>query len=293
MNGNSDGSPTGRRPSRLLLVAILVSVAVVVAGGLTAVVLLARSGGAGTPAAAPTSAPAVSGPGTTLPTTAPGTTAPGPTTPGMTTPKPTPTIPAFAYQPLWPFASQAEAAAWQEGFRSGGHQPWHLDAGLTALAFTQGYLGYTNVDKAIKVVASGREDWVSVGFDNPNGQPVVSAVLHLVRFGADADAPWEVVGTQDTTLTLTTPAYGSTVRSPVTVGGLVSGVDENLRVQIRQLNRPAPLAAPSGVPAGGNRTPWSVQVPFPATAHGVLTIAVATGGHIAQVERFAITGVRS
>lgn len=94
---------------------------------------------------------------------------------------------------------------------------------------------------------------VTVGFDNPNGQPVSSAVLHLVRFGSGTDTPWEVVGTQDTTLTLTTPAYGVTVRSSVTVGGLITGVDESLRVQIRQLGLSAPIATTGGVPACGDK----------------------------------------
>ena len=41
--------------------------------------------------------------------------------------------------------------------------------------------------------ATGRQAWVGVGYDNPNGRPVTVAVLHLARIGAGADAPWEVV----------------------------------------------------------------------------------------------------
>jgi hypothetical protein len=46
------------------------------------------------------------------------------------------------------------------------------------------------------------------------------------------------------------------------------------------------------IPAGGNGTPWSVPVSFTAPAGTVLTISVSTGGHVAAVERFAVTGVR-
>lgn len=279
MNENAGGSPTR---NRWWLTAVIVSVAVLVAGALIAVVLLTHSGGDGKsagPAPGAGTPSSTSGPTTTRPTTSPD----NPTTAQPAT--------GFHYLPLWPFASRAEAVAWQEGYRAGGHQPWHLDARLTALSFTQDYLGYTNVDKAITVAAGGREDWVTVGFDNPNGQPVPSAVLHLARLGTGTDAPWEVVGTRDTTLTLTTPAYGTTVRSPVVVGGSITGVDESIRVQIRQPGRATPIAQTSGFPAGGDRSPWHVTVPFPASS-GPLTIAAATGGHIAQVERFAITGVR-
>jgi hypothetical protein len=228
---------------------MVVTAAVLVAAGLTTTVLLTRSGG--TQAASPP-------PGQRLtPTTA--------------------RAPAFPYVPLYPFGSRADVAEWQESYRNGGHDPWHLDAGLTALSFTQGYLGYAGVDKVVGVVASPGDDRVSVGYADPNGRSVVAAVLHLVRFGSGTDAPWEVVGTRDTVLTLTTPAYGAVVRSPMTVGGSVTGVDENLRVQVRQLDEGGPVGQSGGVPAGGDRAPWTTRVSFAPAHHGVLTVAVATG----------------
>ena len=100
-----------------------------------------------------------------------------------------------------------------------------------------------------------------------------------------------MVGSRDTTLSLSVPAYGATVVSPVTVGGRVTGVDENLVVQLRTLGSPV-LARSAGLPAGGVNTPWSTSVAFTAPPGAVLTIAVATGGHVQDVERFAITGAR-
>jgi hypothetical protein len=69
-----------------------------------------------------------------------------------------------------------------------------------------------------------------------------------------------VVGTSNTTFALDHPGYGSAVRSAVTVGG--------------------------------TRSPWSVRVGFRAAPGQVITIAAATGGHVAAVERFAVTGAR-
>jgi hypothetical protein len=198
--------------------------------------------------------------------------------------------PVVDFQPLWPFAGVPEAAAWVQSYHSGGHQPWHLDPNQTALSFTQNYLGYTNVDKALSQTISGTEAWVTVGFIDPNGNPINSAMLHLAKLGPDKDAPWEVVGSKDTTLSLTTPDYGSPVQSPVTVGGRITGVDESLRIQLRELDRSSAVGQ-LGVPAGGQNTTWTGTVPF--TGHGVLTIAVSAGGHIATVERFAITGVHT
>jgi hypothetical protein len=131
-----------------------------------------------------------------------------------------------------------------------------------------------------------------VGYDTTESRPAAAAVIHLVRIGEGPDAPWEVVGTADDLLTLETPAYGSTVRSPVTVGGHISGVDESLSVQARQPSSPAPLGGTSGLPAGGMHTPWETTVSFDGATDPVLTIVVSTGGHYQGVERFAITGVR-
>jgi hypothetical protein len=59
------------------------------------------------------------------------------------------------------------------------------------------------------------------------------AVVHLVRWGGGGTSPWEVVGTDDTTFSLTGPVDGATVSSPVTVGGRICGVDQNNPVQLR------------------------------------------------------------
>jgi hypothetical protein len=77
----------------------------------------------------------------------------------------------------------------------------------------------------------------------------------------------------------------------VTVAGVITGVDESLHVQVRTLGRPV-LGEVRGVPAGGEQQPWSVTVPFTDGRGRVVTVAVSTGGHLQEVERFAITGLR-
>jgi hypothetical protein len=216
-------------------------------------------------------------------------------TPSEQRAKPPPPVPAGSLSlssPLWPFTSAAEVRAWQQSYRSGGHSPWHLDADLTALGFTTGYLGFAEIDRVVSHSINGTDALVRVGYeiDGQHGL-ATAAVLHLARFGSGADAPWEVVGTKDTTLTLTQPHYGATVRSPMTVGGRITGVDENIRVQVRQLSTESPLGESAGVPAGGQSTPWSVRVPFHGATASALTVVAWTGGHIAEVEQFAITAV--
>jgi hypothetical protein len=277
MNVGAEPDPPARPAARrwwwiaAALAATIVAVAAVV------VVLLVRSD----------DGPQAGAPGTTTP--APATTTPPATS--LTSPSQKPS-PDFAYQPLWPFADADEAASWQRENREGGHQPWHLDPDDTALAFTRSYLGYTNVDRVISTKVAGRESWVGVGYALPNGRKATAAVIHLAQLGTGGDAPWEVVGTRDSTLTLDTPRYGATITSPVTVGGRITGVDENLRIQIRALDR-GQVGKSGGIPAGGDRTPWSAKVSYDAPPGSLLTIAVATGGHVEAVERFAITGVRT
>lgn len=257
---------------------VLAMVAIPAAG-----VLVACSNGGGG-LSVTTTAPA---PGGAATTSVAGGSVPGSSAPGTTT---TSSSADFPYQPLWPFRDRAEAAAWQQDAGSG-HQPWHLDPAATAQSFTRNYLGFASVDKIVKVVTDGDQSRVSVGFDNPNGVPVVAAVVHLARMGDGDTAPWEVVGTDDTTFQLTTPGYGSAVGSPVSVGGTITGVDESIRVRILRSDRDQPVGQSAPIPAGGTASPWNATVSVANACPATLTIVAATGGHVADVERFAITGV--
>ena len=201
-------------------------------------------------------------------------------------------MPAFGYQPLWPFPTMATATAWQQAYRTSGVQPWHLDPGSTAVGFTTGHLGFSEVNRETSRRIVGREAWIGVGHDQPDRHLATAAVVHLARMGAGAEAPWEVVGTRDSTLSITAPAYGASVSSPLTAGGRITGVDEALRVAVIDGDGRT-LGQVSGIPAGGANAPWSVTVDYTRPAGGVLTVVVSTGGHVAEVERFAVTAART
>ena len=267
------------------------------------------TGGPANDDVATTDAPAPTAP----PTTGPGDGGAGPSTssaPSPTTAVPTPqpggsgessatTAPAgdsgsatFTAPPLWPFRSATEVDDWRRAYQATGAQPWHLDAETTALGFTTGFLGFTGIDRVVGSDVGATEAWVTVGLATPGGGVSPAAEIHLERFGSGDGAPWEVVGTRDDTLTLETPSYGATVASPLDVGGRITGVDESLRVQVRQLSSPELLGESCCVPAGGEDTPWAATVAFSGATDPALTVVVSTGGHVADVEVFAITAVR-
>ncbi|HXX91268.1 MAG TPA: hypothetical protein VEI83_13705 [Acidimicrobiales bacterium] len=154
------------------------------------------------------------------------------------------------------------------------------------------YLGFTEISAVVGTTTNGTGAHVSVGFHPTSSSSVTSAVVHLVRWGTGPDAPWEVVGTDDTTFSLTIPAYGATASSPLQVGGTITGVDENISVKVRQPSSSSAIGSYCCTPAGGTGSPWSATVSYAGATDPVLTIVAATGGHIQAVERFTVTGVR-
>lgn len=213
---------------------------------------------------------------------------------GSTAADPTSTSDGFAFQPLWPFGSQGEADSWLKDGAPAGQSPWHADAKATALSFARNYLGFAEIDHTTTVDEQPGEAWIGVGYSLPEVDSATVATIHLARFGPRPDAPWEVVGTRDAILTLDTPTYGSTVGSVIDAGGTITGVDESLHLQVRQLAQPDALGDHCCVPAGGEARPWSARVTMTTPPQpGTVTLVVSTGGHVASVERFAVTGLRA
>lgn len=237
------------------------------------------------PGATTTGLPTTSASSPATSATAPPTTSPVLVVPPPTTPVSTPALSTTIG--LWPFRTQHEVDAWSAAPRSNA-EAWHLDAGQTALRFTQEYLGYTEINTANAAYddAGAR---VTVGIEATPQLTTTAAVLWLVRAGSTPDAPWEVMGTEDSDFSInpiTSPAS-----SPLTVSGTISGVDENIKVQVL-----SPSAGRIGsaccAPAGDPSAPWSLRVDLTQTSDDLVTVAASTGGHLAGVERFTVTGVR-
>ncbi|MGH9039339.1 MAG: hypothetical protein ACRDZ3_03825 [Acidimicrobiia bacterium] len=217
-------------------------------------------------------------------------TRPADTPPAMVAPAPdTPPL-------LWPFRTVDEARQWQEESEPEGHSPWHADPEATALAFTTGYLGFTAIDQVVDAEVTGDEAVVTVGYrSEEEGQRAFPAArIRLLRLGEGATAPWEVVGTaEDEYFSITAPEAGATVSSPLEVAGRITGVDESIHVQVRQPSTPDPLGeSPCCGADGGEDSPWARTVTVDGATDPVLTVVAHTGGHITDVERFVVVGVR-
>ena len=214
-------------------------------------------------------------------------------TTSSTTSAPTPPPSIAPYLALWPFRTPAEVQAWQRAYASDGSDAWHLSPSATALRVSADYLGFHGIDAVIGTTSDATGAHVAVGFHPTPSSSVTSATVHLVHWGTGATAPWEVVGTDDTTLSLTAPAYGATASSPLRVGGHITGVDESISVEVRQPSSSSALGSYCCTAAGGTGSPWSATVSYGGATDPVLTVVAATGGHVQAVERFAVTGIRS
>jgi hypothetical protein len=259
----------------------------------------ARPGVSGPPSPSPSAPPTPTG---TASTSAPTSASNSPSVPEVSSTGPGGTcffaefnckVPAgyLFYEPLWPFVNYAQARQWQTVDGPAGHQPWHDSASSTALSFVNGYLGFSDIDLVTSTSVAGDEARIGVGYKLPNGQKHTAAVLHLIRYSptvGDSTAGWEVVGSDDTDFSLEQPAYGSQVSSPMTVGGHITGVDENIVVDVKDSSGSVLTRTAAGVAAGGQNSPWHASVSFHGS--GVLTIVAFTGGHLTQHERFAIQG---
>jgi hypothetical protein len=256
-----------------------------------------------------TTTPPADRPGATT-TAAPSTDAaqPGGTTAGATTTAPGnegegaadaidptgPDVVGDGYQPLWPFPTRASAAEWQQAYREGGQQPWHLSAEDTALSFTTGFLGFTEIDQITSTDIGATEAEIGVGYAN-GGQTSTSAVIHLLRWDSSEDSPWEVVGTRDTSLVLETPDYGTTASSPMTVAGYIDRNDERVQARLYQASSSGPLGESQETVSGGGgtRPVWGLELGFNGATDPAVTVVAFSGGDVQEVELFAITGLRT
>ncbi|MGN6472823.1 MAG: Gmad2 immunoglobulin-like domain-containing protein, partial [Mycobacteriales bacterium] len=205
---------------------------------------------------------------------------------GTPTPEPVGTSSPFPAQGFFPFTTASEEADWEQQYPEG-HSPWISDPEAVATSWVTNYLKAKDVDQVmgggvvVDVHGADQSTDITLGRNQSEGglQPVV--VVHLVKF----HHAWIVTGASDPHdfLTISSPAAGATVDSPLTVSGPGFGVDEVAKVELREAETPK-LIAEAPTDGFGNGTPeWSTSLTFapPQTDTGVLvvmTMSAADGG---------------
>ncbi len=195
--------------------------------------------------------------------------------PDVSAPPTTPVTDTYAGA-LWPFTSQRQADAWTADH---GSRPWAADQTSVAAHFVTDYLGLSGVtaDKACatctKVLLTGS-----------NGRTV--GTVHLVGNGGNTrnGPPYSVGSVDGGDLTVTTPAAGGVVGSPLHVSGRVTGVDESILLHL--ISATGRDLASTSTPAG-SALPWQASLTWTdrswSTAGLVATTTSLKDGSVTRV----------
>lgn len=222
----------------------------------------------------------------------PATQPPVTSTPSLVLPaSPTPKPATAKVVGIWPFQTSSDVSTWQQS-STGGHQPWHYDAGQTAVAFLA-FLGHPEVHQVMSVIDHGYATAVTVGQHNADsGRTTKVTVVWLKQVGTGSPQPWDVQEATASDLTIDQPSRFAHVSTPLIVSGLITGIDESITVQLVSPSTGADLNTTTPhVPAGGTNTPWETRLTLRASNDKVGILVAYTGGHVAAVERLTVTGV--
>ena len=250
----------------------------------------AVAGGAGFTAYALTSHPDTNDSiATKLPTPLPSTPATTPSTSTSPTIAPAPEFPASAF---YPFTSAAAEVSW-EAQKGAAAQPWITDPVAEAKDFIAKFVLADGVTQVTGKQVGSKTASVTLGrtlTDASSQRQISVTTVHLQRYGK----AWLVLGATDAGgyLTVTSPASGERVTSPVTVSGPGFGNDEAVQVDVRAIGAPF-LTASSGHAQFGNGVPtWSTAVAFspPADPRGAVVVVEGSSADSGPA-RIAVTGV--
>jgi hypothetical protein len=118
------------------------------------------------------------------------------------------------------------------------------------------------------------------------GSRLVSRV-HLVKVGGAGLGPWSVTHADSDNLSVSSPADGDDVTSPMTVTGRVPGVDESVHLR---LMTDAVLA--EGFAPAGHDLPWTHLLRWPTTDWSVAALVGSTFNGKGDLAAVTITAVR-
>ncbi|MCA1711376.1 MAG: Gmad2 immunoglobulin-like domain-containing protein [Actinobacteria bacterium] len=171
---------------------------------------------------------------------------PTPSPSASPTPVPSGVTTSGGGMPVWPFASNAQAAAWQA---DPGTRAWASEPVQVAQHLLDDFLDLTGT-----AVGTDTRGPVTSAVVKVAGRPVCTVRLEQV---GGPDGPWSVTGAVAEDLAITSPRPETRVPSPLMVTGTVTGYDESVHVQLRA-NAGRELAA--GYAMAGAERPWTQRL---------------------------------
>ena len=176
----------------------------------------------------------------------------------------------FPDQAIFPFTTATAEEGWEQDYANGG-TTWEADPTQVATHWVQDFLDQPSVDRVVDTSDDGNDKLVTLG-------RVLQAEGHqlfkvtTVRLTPYKNA-WVVIGASDPNnfLSITSPDPGGTVVTPVTVSGPAFGVDEAVKLDVRDATSATSYGS-NNVSFGNGSPPWREAVNFnrPSSPIGVL-----------------------
>ena len=199
------------------------------------------------------------------------------TPPSPFTPTPTLTTSAPGI-PVWPFTTDAQAADWAARPAA---RPWATDPVQVTQHLLDDYLNVpgratsrvdADPDAAVVEVSAG-------------GRPV--SQVRLVRVGTGTDGPWSVTGATSDNLSVTQPADGDEVHSPLAITGRASDPDTSVHLRLI-----ADRVLGEGYAMAGRDRPWTHSLSWSGTTWSVGALVANTFDGKGDLRAVTLTAVR-
>lgn len=189
--------------------------------------------------------------------------------PETTSPEPISNKP-FPTGAIFPFTNATDEQGWQQDFSNGG-TTWQADPTQVATQWVQNYLDQPTVNRVISVADDNGGKVVTLGrvLQGEGNNLFAVTAVHLMPY----DKAWIVTGASDPNnyMSISSPAPGGTIITPVTVTGPGFGTDEVVQLDIRDATSATSYGtAHFGV--GNGIKEWNESVNFnrPSSPVGVL-----------------------
>jgi hypothetical protein len=187
----------------------------------------------------------------------------------------------FPIQAIFPFTDATAEQGWQQDYDNGG-TTWEADPTQVATRWVQGYLDQPTVDHVISVADDNGDKVVTLGrvLQGEGNNLFAVTAVHLTKY----DDAWIVTGANDPNnyMTISSPAPGSTIKTPVTVTGPGFGADEGIQLEVRDATSDTSYGT-ANLTVGNGIPEWSQGIDFnrassPIGALVAVDISNADGG---------------